>query len=53
MSFLSLSGLCFGYPGQEPVVAGLNLDLAEGEIHCLVGRSGCGKTTLRRSRPAW
>ena len=46
MSFLSLRGLSFGYPGQTPVVEGLNLDLAAGEIHCLVGRSGCGKTTL-------
>ena len=46
MSFLSLCGLSFAYPGQTPVVEGLNLDLAAGEIHCLVGRSGCGKTTL-------
>ena len=46
MNFLSLRGLSFGYPGQAPVVEGLNLDLAAGEIHCLVGRSGCGKTTL-------
>jgi NitT/TauT family transport system ATP-binding protein len=46
MSFLSLSGLSFGYPGQAPLVEGLNLDLAAGELHCLVGRSGCGKTTL-------
>ena len=46
MNFLSLNDLSFGYPGQAPVVAGLNLGLAEGEIHCLVGRSGCGKTTL-------
>ena len=46
MNFLSLSGVSFGYPGHPPVVEGLNLDLAAGEIHCLVGRSGCGKTTL-------
>ena len=46
MNFLSLCGLSFGYPGQTPVVEGLNLDLVAGEIHCLVGRSGCGKTTL-------
>lgn len=46
MSFLALRGVCFGYPGQSPVVEGLNLELAAGEIHCLVGRSGCGKTTL-------
>ena len=46
MSFLRLQGLSFGYPGQAPVVQGLDLDLAPGEIHGLVGRSGCGKTTL-------
>lgn len=46
MSFLSLRGVRFAYSGQAPVVAGLDLDLAAGEIHCLVGRSGCGKTTL-------
>ena len=46
MNFLSLSGVSFGYPGQAPVVEDLNLDLVAGEVHCLVGRSGCGKTTL-------
>ena len=46
MSFLSLRGLHFGYPDQAPVVEDLDLELAAGEIHCLVGRSGCGKTTL-------
>ena len=46
MIFLALRNLSFGYPGQAPVVECLNLDLAAGEIHCLVGRSGCGKTTL-------
>ena len=46
MSFLSLRGVRYAYPGQAPVVEGLDLELAAGEIHCLVGRSGCGKTTL-------
>lgn len=46
MSFLSLRGVTFGYPGHAPVVQGLDLELAAGEIYCLVGRSGCGKTTL-------
>ena len=46
MSFLCLQDVDFGYPGAAPVVAGLTLDLAAGEVHCLVGRSGCGKTTV-------
>ena len=46
MSFLRLHGVAFGYPGFAPTVEGVSLDLAAGEIHCLVGRSGCGKTTL-------
>ncbi len=46
MSFLTLRGVSFGYPGHAPVFDGLDLDLTAGEIHCLVGRSGCGKTTL-------
>ena len=46
MSFLALRGVRYAHPGQAPVVEGLDLDLAAGEIHGLVGRSGCGKTTL-------
>ena len=32
----------------RPVLRGLNLTLREGEITAVVGRSGCGKTTLLR-----
>jgi NitT/TauT family transport system ATP-binding protein len=46
MSFLRLHGVAFAYPGFPPVVEDVSLDLAAGEVHCLVGRSGCGKTTL-------
>ncbi|MGZ5179157.1 MAG: ABC transporter ATP-binding protein [Ramlibacter sp.] len=46
VTFLHLHGVAFGYPGQAPVVDGVELALAPGEVHCLVGRSGCGKTTL-------
>ncbi|MCX7272640.1 MAG: ABC transporter ATP-binding protein [Burkholderiales bacterium] len=45
-SFLALRGVRFGFAGQPPVVQDLDLELAPGDIHCLVGRSGCGKTTL-------
>ena len=46
MNFLQLRDVSFGYPGHPRVVDGVDLTLAEGEVHCLVGRSGCGKTTL-------
>ncbi|GAB3498998.1 ABC transporter ATP-binding protein [Nocardiopsis coralliicola] len=34
--------------GAEPVLAGLDLDLAPGEFTALLGRSGSGKSTLLR-----
>ena len=33
---------------ETPVLDGLSLTLAPGRIGCLLGRSGCGKTTLLR-----
>ncbi|NUZ07264.1 ATP-binding cassette domain-containing protein [Piscinibacter koreensis] len=48
MSFLAFEGVTFGFPGAPPVVDGIDLAIAPGEFHCLVGRSGCGKTTLLR-----
>ena len=46
MSFLDIDKVGFTYPGWPPVVRGVDWTIAEGEFHCLVGRSGCGKTTL-------
>ena len=46
MSFLAIDNVSFTYPGWPPVVRAVDWDIAEGEFHCLVGRSGCGKTTL-------
>ncbi|MEJ5992664.1 ABC transporter ATP-binding protein [Ramlibacter sp. PS3R-8] len=46
MSILSLRDVRFSFPGWPPTVEGANLEVEEGAFHCLVGRSGCGKTTL-------
>jgi NitT/TauT family transport system ATP-binding protein len=46
MAFLSFQQLRYTYPGWPPVVADFEWTLPTGEFHCLVGRSGCGKTSL-------
>lgn len=48
---LQLQQLGIGYPaagGFKPVVDGLTLTLTRGQIGCLLGASGCGKTTVLR-----
>lgn len=47
MSSLTIEGLFKDF-GAAPVVADLNLQVAEGEMLVLVGPSGCGKTTTLR-----
>ena len=46
MSFLSIRGASFAYPGAPPVLDAIDWTLEPGAFHCLLGRSGCGKTTL-------
>ncbi|HIC92876.1 MAG TPA: ABC transporter ATP-binding protein [Anaerolineae bacterium] len=49
MSFLSIKGLhkVYGSAGREVVaLAGVDLEVAEGEFVVILGPSGCGKTTL-------
>ncbi len=46
MEFLTMNNLTYGYPGTAPVVDGVQFTIKKGEFHCLLGKSGCGKTTL-------
>ena len=44
---ITLSEVGFRYPGAvQDTLGGLNLDIANGEAHALLGASGAGKTTL-------
>ncbi|WP_333825275.1 ABC transporter ATP-binding protein [Pinisolibacter sp.] len=45
---LSLSGLTVGYD-SNPVLTGIDLDVAQGEIVTLVGANGAGKSTMVRT----
>ncbi len=47
MARLQLEGLSKNF-GKGSVLAGLDLDLADGEMLVIVGASGCGKSTLLR-----
>ena len=45
--FLRVEGLSKTYPGAtEPVFDCVNFGIAKGEFVCIIGHSGCGKTTI-------
>jgi nitrate/nitrite transport system ATP-binding protein len=45
--FLKVEGLAKAYAGAgEPVFDSVNFTLTEGEFVCIIGHSGCGKTTI-------
>ncbi|GAA0317757.1 ABC transporter ATP-binding protein [Bacillus carboniphilus] len=46
MSFLELKDVSYGYDSNEQVVEGMNWKLEKGQFYSLLGKSGCGKTTL-------
>jgi polar amino acid transport system ATP-binding protein len=47
MSLLELDGIRKSF-GQNPVLGGIDLNVAEHEVVCLIGASGSGKSTLLR-----
>jgi nitrate/nitrite transport system ATP-binding protein len=45
--FLKVEALAKTYPGaSEPVFEGVNFEIEQGEFVCIIGHSGCGKTTI-------
>lgn len=48
MIFFSTRDLNVGY-GQRTVVKDINMDLKRGEILCLLGPNGCGKSTILKT----
>jgi NitT/TauT family transport system ATP-binding protein len=45
-SFLDMRGVSYSFPAYPRVVDQVDWQIRRGEVHSLVGRSGCGKTTL-------
>ncbi len=46
VDFVTIDRARYAYGGAAATVDGIDWTIGRGEIHCLVGRSGCGKTTL-------
>jgi ATP-binding cassette subfamily B protein/subfamily B ATP-binding cassette protein MsbA len=45
-SALEFKGVCFSYEPGRPILTNISLDIRFGEIVAVVGKNGCGKTTL-------
>ena len=46
---ITLEELSVGYKGYAPVVSGINVEIRSGELTCLIGSNGIGKSTLLKT----
>ena len=46
MSVLEIKNVSFSYDGYENTFEGINLSVEKGDVVCILGPNGCGKTTL-------
>jgi nitrate/nitrite transport system ATP-binding protein len=44
--FLKVEQLAKAYQASKPVFADVSFEMAQGEFVCIIGHSGCGKTTI-------
>ncbi len=44
--YLKIEGLSKAYNPAKPVFADVNFEIGKGEFVCIIGHSGCGKTTI-------
>jgi iron complex transport system ATP-binding protein len=46
MSLLRLHDVSFGYQVERPIFENISFEIGPGEVFCIIGPNGCGKTTL-------
>lgn len=45
-NYISLKGICFSYYGKVSALNNVNLDVKKGDLFCIIGQNGSGKSTM-------